>query len=117
MVATAVLAGGVVLIFQALFATSNTFAYYANSMSLAPWMDQKMWELQDAALNRMPSETAGTIQQGTRVYTWKAVDNRDSESGLVKIALEVSWVQGKRLVRLERSTYVFVPEEESEVDS
>lgn len=116
MVATAVLAGGVVLIFQALFATSNTFAYYANSMALAPWMDQKIWELQEAALDRMPIETSGSIQQGARMYTWKAVDTYDSDAGLAKIALEVSWIQGKRQVRLQRSTYVFVPEEKEETE-
>jgi len=114
MAATAVLAGGVVLIFEALFSTTNTFSYYASRMSLGPWIDQKVWELKEAVIANTPVETAGTLTRGAREFSWKASQTSDAETGLTRIGLEVSWPQGKRQARLERGMYVFVPMEKEE---
>lgn len=112
MVATAVLAGGVVLIFEALFSTTNTFSYYSNRMAVGPWIDQKIWEVSEAVLTGVPVDMEGSLAQGNRQYSWRVSQSFNSESRLAKIGVEVSWRQGKREVRMQRGTYVFVPPEE-----
>ena len=115
MVTVAVLAMGIVVVYQALFVCLDGFAYYSNFLDISGWMDEKLWEAQDA-LNRTGSlglmETSGEQIVQERRYNWNiASQQKDPVAGLYQVALTVSWRSGKKEKQLTRTAFAIYEKE------
>ena len=110
MVATAVLAFGTVMVFEAFFVSANTYASYERYLKASAWMPQKLWEVEQAVMqygDAASLEPEGRVVLSGKQFDWKMTsESMDEESGLYRILLEVSWKQGVRRPRLLRGAYV-----------
>lgn len=121
MVATAVLAFGVVLVFEAFFVSMNSHATYTRYMTAGTWMHERIWEAQDALMRQGPaalSDSSGQLVLDGKPFEWQQrLKEIDGESGLYGVDLDVSWTQGARRQRLMRTAYIFQKiREEKEVN-
>lgn len=109
MVTAAVLAFGVVAIYQALFITLEAFSYCADYLYLVPQIDEKVWETQDT-LRTSGSESHisldGQFVGSSRLIPWKlSYYLVDQDKQQYKIDISCKWKAGKREVSLARSAY------------
>ena len=116
MVATAVLALGIVLIFEAFFISLDSFNYCSNYLNVATWVDEKIWQAQDA-LSHLGSqgfiETEGSFVNRNKNFDWNLSYNLiDVQPDLYKINLVLSWKEGRRKVRVSRAAYAIYEKEE-----
>lgn len=110
MVAASVLAFGIVLIFEAFFSSLKVFDYCSRTLAIAPWMDQKLWEaseeVRQSGVSAMPDASGSVVEGGAR-FIWQLSHSiLDEIAGLYKVALDVSWPHGGRVMKLSRSAYV-----------
>jgi prepilin-type N-terminal cleavage/methylation domain-containing protein len=115
LVATAVLALGVVFIYEALFTSLDTFNYYYHYFSIAPWADEKIWMSQDA-VRRLGSAAQladeGHLTVNNRPVQWGLTyESLDEAAGLYKINLLISWKQGKKEYKVKRTAYELFAQE------
>ena len=109
MVSTAILSLGVIFIFEAFFACLNSYNYYATYLKFAPWMDEKLWQTQEAlthAGSAAKVATSGEFTQDNQKYRWD-VSYRllDRVTSLYQIDLTLSYPSGRRKQRLSRAAY------------
>ncbi|MCG8430544.1 MAG: prepilin-type N-terminal cleavage/methylation domain-containing protein [Candidatus Omnitrophica bacterium] len=118
MVATAVLAFGTVMVFEAFFVSANTYASYERYLKASAWMPQKLWEVEQAVMqygDAASLEPDGRVVLSGKQFDWRVTsESMDQESGLYRILLEVSWSQGVRRPRLLRGAYVIHPQKSRE---
>ena len=109
MVAVAVLALGVVLIYQSFFVSLDAISYCVDYLSAAPWINEKLWEAKDSLRRLGPSagiETSGSFALNNRNFTWNlSYQLSDEAGGLYKIDLAVLWHSGRRQAQAVRSAY------------
>ena len=109
MVAAAILALGVVLIYQGFFISIDSFNYCANYLQIAPWANEKIWQAQDSLKRLGPQaqiETSGKFVNRNKNFTWSLSYNLlDEAFGLYKIDLAVLWQEGPRKTQVTRSAY------------
>ncbi|MFH1339461.1 MAG: prepilin-type N-terminal cleavage/methylation domain-containing protein [Candidatus Omnitrophota bacterium] len=117
MVAVAILAFGLVMIYQSFFISADTYGYYLNHLRAQLWLDEKIWQLQDdfrqhQFFNPLPS--SGEFEAGSKEFSWAMDYGPVASEKLYKVNLLVSWQQGFRTVNVPRSAYVsnFKPESE-----
>jgi hypothetical protein len=108
MVATAVLALGAVLIYEAFFLSLDIFGYCANYLKLASWADELVWEAQD--LLTYSGETAqiptnGVFVSANKKFTWNLSYCALAQEHVYSIGLVVSWKEGTRVMKLFRDAY------------
>ncbi len=112
MVAVSILALGSALIYEAFFTSLDLCNYYEDYLNIAPWLNEKIWEVQNS-LSRVDNpgliETGGLFINGNRKFTWDLsylpLDEIKEEYKLYKIDLAVHWQVGKRPFSLSRNTY------------
>ncbi|MFH1578367.1 MAG: prepilin-type N-terminal cleavage/methylation domain-containing protein [Candidatus Omnitrophota bacterium] len=109
MVATAVLALGLVMIYQAFFISLDTLDYHLNHLKVQLWMDEKIWQLQDSLrqyefLN--PTQTSGTFVIKGKKISWDMSYAVIEADELYRVTLNTSWKQGARKVKLLRTAYL-----------
>ena len=113
MVATAILAFGLVPIFQALFISLDTFSLYANSLNAQIRMDEKIWEIKDELMRDETlrvGETRGRMNSPRKEFDWDmAIDVIDPEVNFYRLRLTYSWQEGKRKRQLSRAAYALAP--------
>lgn len=114
MIATAVLSLGAVLVHQSFFTCLDSANYYSDYLSVIPWMDEKIWQAQDA-LARSESlqliEKNGEFKSRNKVFSWNlGYGFVDEESRLYKIDLAVAWQEGERSVKVSRTAYAMYEE-------
>lgn len=111
MVATAVLAFGVVLVFEAFFVTINSEVVYERYLQAFGWMDETLWQAQDALMRQGPAaviDDRGEVVLDGRRFLWQLTKHEvDAQAGLYRAELELSWQQGRRNQRLLRTGSVF----------
>jgi prepilin-type N-terminal cleavage/methylation domain-containing protein len=108
MVATAVLAFSLVLIYQAFFISLDSFNYCSNFLNVVSWADEKIWQSQDSIsrLGSIAGQTEGSFESESRKFDWSLDDDITGQNTtLHKINLVLSWKEGKRDVRLSRTAY------------
>jgi prepilin-type N-terminal cleavage/methylation domain-containing protein len=117
MVATAILAFGLVMIFQSFLVSTDTYNYYLNYLGTQLWLDEKIWQLQDdfrqyEFFNPLPS--SGEFEIGSKNFNWNMDYGSIASDELYRVNLRVSWQQGSRKVDILRTAYVsnFKPESE-----
>ena len=116
MVATVVLALGTVFISESLFISLDAYNYYARYLSVLAWADEKVWEAQDS-LTRFGSAatipTTGKFSEKNKNFTWYlAYTPVEADGSLYRLDFELSWQEGFRKARLQRSTYAIYHEPE-----
>lgn len=114
MVATCLLSLGAVLISGSLFISMDSFNYCAIYLDAAPWMDEKLWAVQDN-LSRLgelnEANTTGQFLSRNKNVKWSLNYNLISPD-FYQIDLVLLWKEGQRNVRLLRSTYaLFEPQQ------
>jgi prepilin-type N-terminal cleavage/methylation domain-containing protein len=118
LVTTAVLAFGIVSIFQALFIVMSGFGYISNYLNVVHLADEKLWQVQDALVRMgpaVPFEPQGVFDQAGKKYDWAlSVKLMDPASSLYRIDLSTRWKEGRRESSLERSCYAIYESEEAQ---
>ncbi len=112
MIATCVLSLGAVLVYQSFFIALDSFNYYSNYLNVASFMDEKLWQAQDNLSRLGPSsqiEPAGEFTNQNKNFRWNLSYNLISQD-LYQIDLILSWREGRRPVKLLRSTYAMYEE-------
>lgn len=109
MVASAVLALGVIFVFEGITLALNSFEYYAVYSRIAPWLDEQVWLAQDAVSRTGGLDTLqkqGEVELGGRRVTWLLSQQAiDTEQGLYQVDVEVFWKSGKKDYRFLRSVF------------
>jgi prepilin-type N-terminal cleavage/methylation domain-containing protein len=110
LVTTAVLAFGIVTVFQALFMIMTAFSYIGHYLAVIPLVDEKIWQVQDTIIRLGPKAALapqGIFDIGNKQYDWTlSVGRSDPAGSLYKVDLVTQWNEGKRTYRLARSVYV-----------
>lgn len=113
MVTVAVLAFGIVSIYEALFVSVDVFGYYTNYLETQDWMSEKIVQVQDQLTEARIFEAdkdAGRFVRGNKTFDWTMMVNPvDEEEGLYKIDLTLSWKQGSKDIHISRSAYLLSP--------
>ncbi|MFA5099657.1 MAG: prepilin-type N-terminal cleavage/methylation domain-containing protein [Candidatus Omnitrophota bacterium] len=118
LVTTAVLAFGMVSIFQALFIIMNVFSYISHYLDVVSVADEKVWQVQDTLMRLGPGSAfapQGEFDIGGKRYEWSlSVKQADAAAALYRIDLSTRWKEGRRPSLLERSAYAIYQSEEDQ---
>jgi prepilin-type N-terminal cleavage/methylation domain-containing protein len=110
LVTTAVLAFGIVSIFQALFIIMTAFNYASHYLRIVSAVDEKVWQARDAVMRMGPGavlEPQGTFDTQDKKYEWAlSAKLVDPAGNLSRIDMAARWNEGSRQYVLERSAYV-----------
>ncbi|MCK5012450.1 MAG: prepilin-type N-terminal cleavage/methylation domain-containing protein [Candidatus Omnitrophica bacterium] len=113
-VTVAILAFGIVTIYEALFISMDTFGFYTNYLDTQDWINEKISQVQNQLTKAQilePGETSGQIVRGSKTFDWSmTVSPVNEEQGLYKIDLTLSWKQGSKRVRTSRVAYLLPPQ-------
>lgn len=109
MLATVILALGTVFLSQSFFITLDSYNYCSRYLRVLSWADEKVWNAEES-LSRLGPEAvlnnAGSFTEKGRNFTWYlAYAPLDADGSLYKIDFEMSWQEGARKARIQRSTY------------
>ena len=114
MMTVAILAFGIVSIYEALFVSMDTHGYYVHYMSTQEWIDEKIWDVQSELINSgtlIEEETSGQIMRDHKMYDWlMAISSMDETQGLYHIRVTLSWREGDKKVNTARETYLLSPQ-------
>ncbi|MCK5082864.1 MAG: prepilin-type N-terminal cleavage/methylation domain-containing protein [Candidatus Omnitrophica bacterium] len=114
LVTVAILAFGIVTIYEALFVSMDTFGYYTNYLGTQDWINEKIAEVQSRLTQTQilePGETSGRIVRDHKTFDWSMTISPVNENqGLYKIDLTLSWKQGSKRVRSSRAAYLLPPQ-------
>jgi prepilin-type N-terminal cleavage/methylation domain-containing protein len=109
MVTAMVLSLGAMLLYQAFFLSLSTFDYCSDYLRVSPWMDEKVWEVQDELARRGAQagiDTNGELLSISRGFIWDvSYGCIDEKNGLYKIDLSLSWQRGQKKISLLRTAY------------
>jgi prepilin-type N-terminal cleavage/methylation domain-containing protein len=109
MLAAMVLALGAVLIHEAFFTCVDTFNYCYDYFSVAGWLNEKIWQIQQDFKQLGP--TANPISQGefryrNKDFLWDLTYSLAfGASDLYEINAAVSWKEGPRNIRISRTAF------------
>ena len=120
LVTVAILSLGSLLIYEAFFTSFDAFNYCANYVYVLPWIDEKIWEVQEN-IRRLGSRghvrSDGEFVHDATHFLWHVSRHTiDAEGGLYGIDLTLSWQEGFRKIKLKRKVYALF-KEETESDS
>jgi prepilin-type N-terminal cleavage/methylation domain-containing protein len=114
MVATAILAVGTLLIYEALFMSLDSFNYCRRYLYIAPRADDMLWQAQnDLACFGSVGATgpSGEFYSDSRRVEWSLLHGEiDPKSKLYRIDLSLLWKEGSKNFRLSRSGYALYRE-------
>ena len=116
MVATVILALGTVYLSESFFISLDSYNYCSRYLQVLSWADEKVWEAQDS-LSRLgaaaPLNNAGSFTEKGRNFTWYlAYSPLDADNFLYKVDFEISWQEGSRKARIQRSAYAHYEEKQ-----
>ena len=113
MAASAALALGTVLVYEAFFISLDTFNYYTDYLNVASWADNRIWQAQDKLRQGVPlaGQEGGEFTENNKIFRWSlACGPLDEQARLYALDLSLSWKTGKRNLALSRSTYEILRE-------
>ena len=109
MVATSILALGAALLYQSFFLSLDTFDYCADYLRVAPFAEEKVWEMQDELTRRGDSaniEPSGEFVIHDKSFSWEgSYDSLDTKSGLYRTDFFVLRQKNRKAMRLSRTAY------------
>jgi prepilin-type N-terminal cleavage/methylation domain-containing protein len=118
MVASVVLAIGIVLVYEAFFLSLDSFNYSANYLEVIPWLDEEIWLAQDN-IRRLGDlaavDNSGDFINNGRTFNW-SLNFRclDIPSGLYALNLDLCWREGRKEKRISRTAYARYEKEKKE---
>ena len=113
MIATIILAVGTTFLSRSFFITLDSYNYCSRYLQVMSWADEKVWEAQES-LSRLgaaaPLNNAGSFTERGRDFKWYLAYSPLAAEGsqkqkLYKVDFEMSWQEGTRKARIQRSTY------------
>ena len=109
MVATVILALGTVYLSESFFISLDSYNYCSRYLQVLSLADEKVWEAQESLTEQGPAavlnNTGSFIEKG-RNFTWYlAYAPVDADGSLYKVDFEMSWQEGSRKAKIQRSTY------------
>jgi hypothetical protein len=114
MMTVAILAFGIVSIYEALFVSVDAYGYYTHYFNTQDWVNEKIWEIQSELIDSgelNEEQTSGRIVREHKTYDWlMAVSSLDATQGLYHVKVTLSWQEGNRKVNTTRETYLMSPE-------
>ena len=109
MIATVILALGTTFLSQSFFITLDSYNYCSRYLQVLSWADEKVWEAQQSLSEQGPAATlsnTGNFTEKGRNFVWYlSYSPVDANGSLYKIDFEMSWQEGSRKARIQRSTY------------
>lgn len=109
MVATVILALGTVFLSESFFISLDSYNYCSRYLQVLSWADEKVWEAEEALSRLGPAASfnnAGEFTEKGRNFTWYLAHTPlESDGSLYKVDFEMSWQEGARKARIQRSTY------------
>ena len=114
MMSVAILAFGIVSIYEALFVSVDTYSYYTHYLSTQDWISEKIWKVQEELMitQELKSEqTSGQIVRNHKTFDWvMAVSQLDEAQGLYKVNVTLFWNEGEKQVSISREAYLLPSE-------
>jgi prepilin-type N-terminal cleavage/methylation domain-containing protein len=114
LITVAILAFGLVAIYEGLFIAMDTFGLYLHYMETPAWMNEQLWAAQDKLISTQAladGEQSGILRRKGKAYQWTMqTASIDSNNKLYRIHLALSWQEGKRKGRLSRGAYALNPQ-------
>ena len=110
-VAVAILASGIILVYEGFFVSLSAVSYSTNYINAQRWMGQKLWDVQDRLTRYetlLTQETSGSFFEEGKEFLWNlsySLIETTEKVDLYKIILGVSWREGARKIKVVRSTY------------
>jgi prepilin-type N-terminal cleavage/methylation domain-containing protein len=109
MVATAVLALAMVLIYQAFFISLDSFNYCADYLDVVSFLDEKIWLGQDSVSHSgtlIQTETQGEFVYNNRKFSWVLTQETiEGASDLYRIDGRLTFREGKKNIEVSRAAY------------
>jgi len=110
----AILAFGIVSIYEALFVSMDAYAYYTHYFNTNHWISEKIWEVQSNLVSSETlneEQTSGKIMRDHKIYDWlMAVNSLDETQGLYRVSVTLSWREGNKTIKMTRETYLLPPQ-------
>lgn len=110
MVSVAVLAFGIVAIYEALLTSLNVFGSYSHYLNTRLWLSEEVWNVQDRVNHSdivVTGDNHGQLYRHGKKFDWMTtLDPLDVEEGLYAMETRLSWEEGPRTVTLSRGGYV-----------
>jgi len=114
MMTVAILAFGIVAVYEALFVSMDTYGYYTHYLGTQDWIGEKIWEVQSDLINAgvlTEEQTSGQIVRDHKTYDWiMAITTINERQGLYKVKVTLSWFEGNKKVNTTRATYLLPPQ-------
>ena len=109
LIATIILALGTTFLSRSFFITLDSYNYCSRYLQVMSWADEKVWEAEEK-LSRLGAaaslNNAGIFTEKGRDFKWYlAYSPLDADGSLYKVDFEMSWQEGARNARIQRSTY------------
>jgi prepilin-type N-terminal cleavage/methylation domain-containing protein len=117
-VASVVLALGIVVIYEGFLTTLGGLNYCIDYLNAQVWIDEKIWDIQDKLSHYktlLTEDKQGTFLIGSQQFDWTlmySLIEGSSEASLYEINLGVSWQEGFHRINTKRGAYLLYLEEE-----
>ncbi len=117
MIATAVLALGAMLIYEGFFMSIDANEYCLDYLSVASWIDEKMWFVQNELTRYGPLvdiKTVGSFVKRDKDFRWSisyCVRDESTSYTLYAVKLVLDWQRGKKSSRITRNAYALYEKE------
>lgn len=106
----AILAFGIVSIYEAFFISVDTYGYYTHYLSSNDWIGEKIWEMQEILTESQAldiEETSGKIERDHKTFDWTvSVNSLDLEQALYQVEITLLWKEGNKTVSISRKAYL-----------
>ena len=100
------------LMYEAFFSYMEAFSYSYRRLNVQRWVDEKIWSVEDELVRSsilMPGDSTGSFTKSGKVFIWNMSVEMVGEledSFLYMLALDVSWKEIARDVKVSQVAYV-----------
>mgnify|MGYP000339024899 CR=1 FL=1 len=106
----AILAFGIVSIYETFFVSIDVYGYYTHYLSTQNWMSEKIWTLQEELTRSRvldEDETFGEMTRDHKIFHWvMRVSKINQQQALYQVSIKLSWKEGGKEVSTSRETYI-----------
>lgn len=110
----AILAFGIVSIYESLFISVDAHGYYAHYLSAHEWVNEKIWDVQSDLIDKGgldDVQSSGSFVRDHKQYDWTMmISLMDEQQKLYRVHVVLSWKEGPKRVHTDRDTYLMSPE-------
>jgi len=114
LVTVAILAFGIVTIYEALFVSVDAFGFYTHYLNTQDWINEKISEVNDELTQFHELEigqTSGQIVRDHKKFEWTTtISQMDEEQGLYRVDVVLSWQEGSKKAKTSRAAYLLPPQ-------